>query len=280
MSTSTVVRAAHWLLLTLIVAALVWAGAWRLDGGKWERVETASMGTTAPVGSLLWVEPTDFKDLKVGDFITFHPPGSKNQTYSHRVSAINPNGTIRTKGQITNPDPWELHSGDVVGKVAMTWKGVGWIVKAAPVLFGGGLVLWLIIRKLHDKSWKLPFAIVGASLIISAAIVIYRPLIQAEQLGFAPVDGGAKATYVSTGLLPLRLKAYHGEHVDLRDGHVGSVTSDKKDPYGRYGVSLHPHLPFWWWVVLILACFIPAMWTLIVGLPPEPPPKRRAEPVT
>lgn len=280
MTESKVLRVVQWLLLAVIVVGLVWAGVWRVQGGKWERVETASMGTTAPVGSLLWVEPTDFKELKVGDFITFHPPGSTGQTYSHRVHTINANGTIGTKGQITNPDPWEIRSGDVVGKVTMTWKGVGWIVKAAPVLFIGGLVLWLIIRKLRDESWKLPFAIVGASLILSLAIVIYRPLIQAEQLGFAPVAGGAKATYVSTGLLPLRLKAYHGGHVDLRDGEVGSVVSDKKDPYGRYGVSLHPHLPFWWWVVLILVCFIPALWTLVVGLPPAAPPKRRAEPTT
>jgi signal peptidase I len=277
MSKSKTLRSVHWLLLVVIVLALVWAGIWRLQGGKWERVETASMGTSAPVGSLLWVEPTDFKDLKVGDFITFHPPGSKKVTYSHRVYSINDNGTISTKGQITSPDPWEIRSDDVVGRVTATWQGVGWIVGAAPVLFGGGLILWLITRKLRDASWRLPFAIVGTTLILSAVIVIYRPLVQAEQLGFAPVASGAKATYVSTGLLPLRLRAYHGEHVDLRDGEVGSVTAVKKDSYGRYGVSLHPHLPLWWWAVLIFACFIPAVWTLTVGLPAQAPPKRRAE---
>lgn len=278
MTASKAFRVVQWILLGGIVLALVGAGVWRLQGGRWERVETASMGTSAPVGSLLWVEPTEFADLEVGDFITFHPPGSTGQTYSHRVHTINADGTISTKGQITSPDPWQIRSDDVVGKVTMTWKGVGWIVKAAPLLFGGALVLWLIIRRLRDQSWKVPIAIVGVALLLSLAIVVYRPLIRAEQLGFAPVDGGAKATYVATGLLPLRLTAYEGEHVDLRDGQVGSVMADKKDPYGRYGVSLRPHLPFWWWVVLVLACFIPAIWTLIVGLPPQTPPKRRADP--
>jgi signal peptidase I len=279
MSELRFLRVINWLLLTLIVAGLVWAGGWRLSGNKWERVETASMGTVAPVGTLLWVEPVKFGSLKVGDFITFHPPGQPDVTYSHRVHMINSDDTITTKGQITSPDPWRLTSSDIVGKVAMKWKGVGWIVKAAPVLFIGGFALWVIIWRMKDERWKIPVGVVGAALILSLAIVIYRPLIKADQLAFTAVPSGAKATYVSTGLLPVRLQAYKGEHTDLRAGHVGSVTSEVKDKQGRYGVSIHPHIPFWWWVVLSLLCFIPAFWTLAVGLPPEVAPRRRAEPV-
>jgi hypothetical protein len=277
MSELRFLRVINWLLLSLVVTGLVWAGVWRLSGNKWERVETASMGTVAPVGTLLWVEPVNFDSLKVGDFITFHPPGQRNVTYSHRVNTINSDGTISTKGQITSPDPWRLTSDDIVGKVAMHWKGVGWIVKAAPVLFIGGFIVWLIVWRMKDQRWKVPVGVVGASLILSLAIVIYRPLIQADQLAFAPVHAGAKATYVSTGLLPIRLQAHKGPYVDLRDGHVGSVVSTVKDKQGRYGVTIHPHIPTWWWGVLILLCFIPAFWTLAVGMPPEVEPRRRAE---
>ena len=51
----------------------------------------------------------------------------------------------------------------------------------------------------------------------------------------------------------------------------------RRDERGRYGVSVHPHIPFWWWVVLVLLCFVPALWTLLVGLPPRATPKRRAD---
>jgi len=264
-----------WALLALLVGGIAWAGIWRLEGGRWERVETASMGSVAPVNTLLWVEPARFSDLRVGDFITFHPPGHPDVTYSHRVHVINPDGTIGTKGEITPPDPWTITSKDLVGKVVMRWKGVGWLVVAAPLLLVGGLLLWLAVWRIREPRWRLPTTVVGAALILSLAIVVYRPLIQAEQLGFSSVPGGARATYVSTGLLPVRLQAYRGEHADLGDGHVGTVLVTQRDGNGRYGITMRPHIPPWWWLVLVLACFVPALWTLVVGLPSEVEPKRR-----
>lgn len=269
------VTAAHWLLLAALVTAVLAAGGWRLSGGRWERVETASMGTTAPVNTLLWVEPASFDQLSVGDFITFHPPGRPDLTYSHRVAAVDGDGTVETQGDITARDPWHLTRGDLVGKVVMTWKGVGWLVVAAPVLLGGGLVLWALVWSVRDRTWRLPVAIVGGALLLSVAIVVYRPLIQAEQLGFGPAPGGARATYVSTGLAPVRLQAYRGAHVDLHDGQVGSVTITQKDPTGRYGIAVHPHLPWWWWLVIVVVCFLPALWTLVIGQPDRPDARHR-----
>ena len=270
---SRLVTAAHWLVLALLVGAVATAGVWRVSGGRWERVETASMGTTAPVNTLLWVEPASFDTLAVGDFITFHPPGHPELTYSHRVAAIDADGTIETQGDITARDPWRLTRGDLVGKVVMTWKGVGWLVVAAPVLLGGGLVLWALVWSVRDRTWRLPVAIVGGALLLSVAIVVYRPLIRAEQLGFGAVPGGARATYVSTGLAPVRLQAYRGPHVDLRDGQVGSVTITQKDPTGRYGIAVHPHVPPWWWLAIVVVCFLPALWTLAIGRPDRPDPR-------
>ncbi|GAB3865071.1 hypothetical protein GCM10028801_35100 [Nocardioides maradonensis] len=269
------VAVAHWLLLAVLLATVASAGAWRATGGRWERVETASMGTTAPVNTLLWVEPISFDRLAVGDFITFHPPGHPDLTYSHRVAAIDADGTVETQGDITARDPWHLTRGDLVGRVVMAWKGVGWLVVAAPVLLGGGLLLWALVWWVRDRTWRLPVAIVGGALLLSVAIVVYRPLIRADQLGFGPVDGGARATYVSTGLAPIRVVAYRGAHVDLRDGQVGSVTITRKDPTGRYGVAVHPRLPPWWWLVIVVVCFLPALWTLAIGRPDRPDPHHR-----
>jgi len=47
-------------------------------------------------------------------------------------------------------------------------------------------------------------------------IYVYRPQVGAEQISLVTVDQGARATYVSTGLLPIRLQAPPDGHVDLR----------------------------------------------------------------
>lgn len=239
------------------------------------------MGMTAPVGTLLWVKPTDFRSLKVGDFITFHPPGQQ-VTYSHRVYRINADGTISTKGVIPAPDPWKLSSADVVGKVEMRWWGVGWLVTAAPVLIVG-FFLVAGIRALLARNWRLPVTILLSSLVVTVAIVWFRPFINAEQLAFAPDHhGGAVATYVGTGLLPIRLAAYggtdgastHGSSVGssvvMRDGQVGSVHVSQPDPQHRLRVNLGPAVPWWVWVGIVVVCFLPALYSLLVGLKPLP----------
>lgn len=269
--------AAAWLVLILAIAALVWAGVWRLTGGHWERIETPSMGTAAPVGTLLWVEPVPFDSIRVGDFVTFHPPNSPH-TYSHRVHTVNADGTLTTKGDVNGAtDPWQLHASDVVGTVTMRWWGIGWLVKAAPLLIIGGLALWLLVRYFTAPRWKPPAVIVGVALVLSLAIYVYRPLVGAEMISFVPAQQGGRATYISTGLLPTRLQAPQDGHVDLSDGQVGTILSTHADAHGRYWVTLTPNITWWWWLVLVLVCFIPALWTLIVGLPGKPQPHTAAD---
>lgn len=268
-------RFASWALLATLVGFLVFCLAWRLDGGRWERVETPSMGTVAPVGTLLWTKPADFDRLRPGDFITFHPPGSTGQTYSHRVLARHPDGTITTKGVIPAPDPWRLHAEDVVGQVRMRWWGVGWLAAAAPLLLVGALVI-AAVRTGLSRRLRLPATVLMGAVLLSGALVWYRPLVDAEQLAFvASASGGADATYVGTGLLPIRLQAHHGGHVDLRAGEVGTVHVPRADGDRRLRVDLHPAIPAWWWAALVLACFLPALYSLVVGLPPASVEDRR-----
>ncbi|WP_323791223.1 hypothetical protein [Nocardioides sp.] len=248
------VRGATALLLVFIVVCL-W---WRLGGGEWQRVETPSMGARAPVGTLLWVAPVDADDLRAGDFITFQPPGTPT-TYSHLVTAINDDGTLATEGVISGPDPWALSPGDVVGRVEATWHGVGWLVAAAPVLLIGGFLV-AAARRLVRRPSRLPLTLVLGAVAFSVAITVYQPFIGAQQLGFtADEQGGAEATYVGTGLLPIRLEA--GDQADavvLSAGSVGSVHVQDSDQEGLVSVSLSPAVPLWWWAPLVGACFVPA----------------------
>lgn len=259
MTAGKLTRILHWSLLAVVVGCVLWAGAWRLSGGRWERVETASMGTIAPVNTLLWIEPLDQRTLQVGDFVTFRAPGHPELTYSHLIAAIHPDGTIETQGSITARDPWLLTRDDIVGQVMWRWKGVGWLVVAAPLLLVGGLALVGAVSCIRTRRWRAPAATVGVALLLSLAIVVHRPLVRAQELGFVEVPAGARATYVSTGLAPLRLEAHRGGHVDLVDGEVGSVIVTKKDAHGRYGIRMSPRIPPWWWLVLIGACFVPAL---------------------
>ncbi len=256
-----------WAALAVVASFLAFALVWRVQGGRWERVETPSMGTVAPVGTLLWIKPVSFDTLKVGDFITFHPPGQAGITYSHRVYKILPDHTVETKGVIPAPDPWRLTADDVVGKVQMRWWGIGRVVQAAPVLIIGGLlvaaVLWLL-RVTGSGAWRLPVGVLLASIVLTVAIVVYRPFTDAEQLSFAPVrGGGANATYVSTGLLPMRLQAHQGAHVVLKSGDVGTVHVSERDSENKLLVSLHPAVPFWFWIVVVGSCLLPAVFGTI-----------------
>jgi hypothetical protein len=257
-STDRWVQVATWALLALLVGFLAFCGVWRLEGGRWERVETPSMGRVAPVGTLLWIKPVDFETLRPGDFITFRPPGTHGGTYSHRVLAVEPDGRITTQGVLSPPDPWHLGPGDVVGSVRMRWRGIGWLAAAAPVLLVGGMLALLVVR-LGRLAWRTAGLVVIVAFTLSTAIAWYRPLVNAEQLAFTPsADGGADATYVGTGLLPIRLTAHDGASVVMAAGQVGTVHVGEADRSGRLRVTLSPAVPWWWWPALVGACFLPA----------------------
>jgi hypothetical protein len=260
--------------VVVTLGIVVFAGYWAITGGRWYVVKTPSMGTAAPVGTLLWVQPTKITDLHVGEFITFHPPHS-TLTYSHRVFALNSDGTVSTKGQITAPDPWKLTAADIVGKVDMRWWGMGWLVRAAPLLIIGGLAVWFGLRRFASPQWRLPVAVVGTAVLLCIAVVVLHPLTRAERLSSVAEGSGGRATYISTGLLPLRLDAGHGAHVDLRDGQVGSVLSTHVDRHGLAPVALRPHISWSFWLVLVLTCFLPALWTVFVGARSVAPGRHR-----
>ena len=263
-------RAVEWLALGLVGAALVAAVLWRVDGGRWERVETASMGTAAPVDTVLWVRPVAFDDLRVGDIVTVRVP-DRAGTVSHRIRTVHDDGTLTTQGDLAEPDPWRLGPDAVVGRVEWRWRGVGWFVACAPALLGGALVVGLLVRFGARGRWKVPVAIVGAALVVSLVLVVQRPLVDAQQLSQVGEAGGARATYVATGLLPVSVTSPSGDFVSLRPGETGAVLSTEVDQHGAYPVSIGPHLSASWWAALVLVCFLPALCTSVARMRRPPP---------
>lgn len=257
----------RWLRVLLAAVAVVALGGclgWRAHGGTWMHVDSPSMGTTAPVGSLLWVARTDPDRLRPGDFITFRAPNGG--TYSHRVLARYDDGTLATKGDLPGPDPWRTAPEDVLGEVRATWPGLGWLVGAAPLLLpGAGLVL--LARALVRREHRLPVTMVLGAAVVSLVLATYRPLLGAERVAFVPDGAGARATYVGTGLLPVRLRAEEpgGASVVLHAGEVGSVEVRSAGVRGDFRVALAPELPRWWWLAVVLGCLTPAAAAAVRG---------------
>lgn len=260
--------------LVVVFAALACCAVFRLGGGHWERVETPSMGTTAPVGTLLWVEPVDPADLQVGDIVSFRKPGvTDGPVFSHRIAEVHDDGTFGTAGDLSGADAWVVAPADVVGRVVHVWKGVGWLVLSAPILLLGGLLVAGLVAVVR-RTAKLPVAVVGASLVIAAVLVVHQPLTGAQLLGVEQGDGAATATYVSTGLLPIDLSTSSGDSVTLSPGEDGQVTARATEDR-RVEVDLQSHVPLWFWTLLIALCFSPALGSAVVGRRRDLPGRRR-----
>jgi hypothetical protein len=271
----------------LVVALCAVLVSWWAIGGRWFIVRTPSMGTYAPVGALLWVKPVNINNVHVGDVITFRTPpigaGSSarttaalkypSQIYTHRVVARDPDGTLQTKGDLNlGTDPWRIDQQHLIGQVMAAWPGVGWLVGALPLLIPGAIAWWVLTGVLASKRSRAPLRVLGAAALVAAALYVYNPLFGAEQLSFVPLGpAGARATYVGTGLMPVRLVAEGVNSVLVHAGEARSIVAAHLGQGGHYQVKVQPTVPWQTWVVVAALGFAPAVWSAIVGVAPPPP---------
>lgn len=115
-------------------------------------IHTGSMGKTIPSGSLVLVREHQYH---VGQAVTFI---ENDATVTHRLTAINADGIITTKGD-ANPtvDPWRIPKRFIIGGVVRTVPVLGflwayifmtWQGPASILLFIAGMVmLWLIAKE-------------------------------------------------------------------------------------------------------------------------------------
>ena len=239
-----------------VLGLLAVVAVWLLHGGRLYVVESPSMGTRAPVGSLVVVSPATVSEVHVGDVVTVRP-GGRDAVWTHQVRAIHPDGTLSTRGRISGPDPWRIGEDQLIGRSRVV-RGLGWLVKAGPLLLVSGLLLGLAVRRV-PRRLRLPLGIIGATAALSAAVVVYQPLQGADQLRLAAQDGGAVGSWVNTGLLPLRLAPLSGEPSQLIDsGEVADFRFEHPSAGGRYGVRFSPQVPWQMWAGIVAACLLPA----------------------
>lgn len=195
--------AARWGAATVLVVAGVALLAWTGHGGRVLVMSTASMGTTAPVGSLLVTAP-EHGPVHVGEVVAFHSaPGGP--IYAHRVVATLPGGRFRTKGDLNGgPDPWVVRPSEVVGPVVAIMADVGWLARSLPWMLLVALAtttVYLLLPPAHRRT----AVVVGLGAAVIVPLQVLHPLVAVQLITATESYGHDIARVVPTGLLPLQL---------------------------------------------------------------------------
>lgn len=259
--------AAIWTASAVLVGLVALALLFHSSGGRWFIVQTPSMGTFAPVGTLVLTTPTAIEDVRVGDVVSFHPSTTPDETYTHRVVDLAADGTLVTQGDINGAvDPWATGPDQLIGVVTTSLPGLGWLAKGLPLLLAGAVLVQLLTRLLPSPTHRAAMRMLGLSLVASITVFLLRPFVGLVVLEATVENGYTDATLVSTGLLPIRVSAEGAAPLDLVSGEVGRlrVPANEQD---WYSVSSALHLPFWGWVVFALLCALPLIYTFVIGLP-------------
>lgn len=266
------VRAYATLAVLTVLALLVLAGIiWRSWGGSWAIVETPSMGRSVPVGTLIFTRETPLRQLQVGDVVSYHPPNTPAQTFTHRVVHKYRDGSLQVRGDINGAaDPLPVRQVDLVGKVVAQWYAIGWLIRALPLLIVGVMVIMVATAAFVRARWRSSARIMALCLLLSLSALILRPFVRPVLIDVSTDDpSGPVAHVVSSGLMPTRVTGAASHFVDLTNGQVGSVPVRAVDPGHPFQVNGHPHLDLAWLLLVIVVCSLPLLWCLIVGLSPE-----------
>lgn len=106
-------------------------------------VQTGSMKPTIPPESLVIVQLDKYK---VGQVITFY---KGSEVVSHRLIAVNPDGSLSTKGDANQTDdPLTINRADVIGGVVSSIKGLGFWA----MYFKNPLTYFLIVLAVFDVA--------------------------------------------------------------------------------------------------------------------------------
>ncbi|WP_375423424.1 S26 family signal peptidase [uncultured Friedmanniella sp.] len=248
---------------------------WRLAGGSWAVIETPSMGRAAPVGTLVLIRERPIGQVRVGDVITFRPPGNPSHLYTHRVVQVYPDGSVQVRGDINgSPDPLPITGPDLLGTVVVRLRGVGYLVRGLPAVVLAVVVLLVATSRYLSVRWRSSARILGVCLIVAAAALILRPFVHPILIAVSPEaqpDGHHLASLVSGGIFPTRVTGADGAYVDLRAGETGVVAVAVDRPGGPFVINGSPHLQDWWLLAVVLVSALPLVWCLVVGLSPEEP---------
>jgi signal peptidase I len=237
-------------------------------------VKTPSMGTTAPVGTLVAVHAKS--SYAIGDVVSYQ---RNDRVYTHRIVEQTAEG-FTTKGDSNDAtDALTVTSDEIVGQVTFYGKYLGFLVEALPwILIGCAVVYVITLLPRIRPSWRWQIRFVGWSLVISSVALRLRPWVNLVMLGYAPSsDGGLDMGIVNTGIFPVDVVG-----TVLQSGQSAVVHLATADASGHYTVIPQLALNIWWFLLLLAICLTPMFASLLIpiddGTPaaePEPAPRSR-----
>jgi signal peptidase I len=246
----------------LLTAAVLFLSA----GGRWFVVETPSMGEAAPVGTLVLDLPVDVATLSVGDIVSFETSANPDVVYTHRIVSIDADGGIHTRGDVNGAtDPWTLTQADVIGTPALLVPRIGWLLRAAPILLIGTLIILTLTSAFTDRVTRTCLRIAGSALTVSYAAFVFKPFVNVTTITNTSSPTGVEATVISSGIFPVRVDAHGGNSVHLVDGEMGRVVIHELTKNGHYQLMSNIDLDPLGWVALIAVCLVPLVACLAVG---------------
>ncbi|MFZ7087803.1 S26 family signal peptidase [Curtobacterium sp. RRHDQ10] len=254
-------------LLVLVALALAAVAGAASSGARWFDVRTPSMGTAAPVGSIVVTRPVAIERLRVGDVVSFTPPSGGGATHTHRVVAHPTPASVRTRGDVNGADdPWTLHQADLVGRADVIVPGVGWALRALPFLAGGVLAVWAGTTSFRRADHRAAARVLGVSLVVAITSAVLRPFVAGTLVETTTNTDRPVAVVVSTGILPARVAVDGGPAVHLLSGEVGRIPLPPGGGLTQH-LTIGIDLPPGGWAVCLLVSALPLLWCLVVGLP-------------
>jgi len=126
-----------WLIIIVLAVAIMGVAIPEAMGVKMYTVLTGSMQPTYNVGDLVYVAPTPFNEIKVGDTVTYII-NSQGTVVTHRViQKDETKGVVFTKGDNNStPDGREIQYQNIVGVVKFSVPKIGRAVAPLLTLYG------------------------------------------------------------------------------------------------------------------------------------------------
>jgi signal peptidase I len=256
------------LFLTFIMFALflTWL-SWRLTGGNLYFVSTPSMGTTAPVGSLVVSVPVNSKTpLKKGDIILYRIAHS-NAVFVHRIYQVLPNGDFRTKGDLEAlADPLVINRSEVVGISVEIIPALGWVYRLSGYLLGVASCTILLSFALN-KFWRHVIYVMTPALFIVVPLVLFHPLVSATVLETDYFDNQVHIYLVDTAILPVTYHVYRAKVTSGSPGQEVIITAPAKGPDAiGHVIPIGVRAKLYWWeyLILITVSLVPVVIYLVI----------------